>query len=332
MTDTIPLSYLVRQAQLAAANQILLWFQDCKQWIPPAIGKLDVHKWTRGAQEIAEPDTGGQGWDWSVTFEFSAFDPGSHYSWGDPKIVSDQIVAHPDQTLLLDNSGWGQAEDVDLTRSVDLKHESTSSTESKISVDIGAKVGATIGGEAEGGSIEAEISTTLGIANTSRKGITDTSDESQSVSVKTKVPAHKALLATISSPQLIEDTPFTVDGLIDGPFSIAFNNGLTTGEFRQLMSGPRYQPIGDRELVRFQGFDDLYEAMRFVNVDFPGQTSALYPDHIAGIEAARRIQWAGNVRQVIETAATVRFQDVADPKQAIIDNSLPTDRVITVHS
>lgn len=331
MTETIPLSYLVRQQQLAAANQILLWFQDIKNWLPPSIGKLDVHAWTRDDQTIAEPDTGGKGWDWSLKYSFQAFDPASHYSWGQPKTVSDQIVAHPDQTLLLDNTGWGQAEEVDLTRSVDLKHQSTTSTESKISVDIGSKVGATLGGEAEGGSIEAEISTTLGIANTNRKDITDSTDESQSVSIKTKVPAHKALLATISSPQLIQDTPFSVDGLIDGPFAMGFNDGLAVNYFAQYMSGPRYSHAGGRHLIQFEGFDDFYNALRGYNVDFPGVVDApLDYGHIPAVEAARRIQWTGNVRQVIESAATVRFQDVADPQQAIIDNSLPQDRIIKV--
>ena len=327
--DVIPLSYLIRQRQLAAANAILAWFRDVNP-NPPGIGTLDTHAWTRDRQSIAEPDTGGAGYDFEVLFGFSGFDPdASDYDWGDTSVVADRVVDHPNQTLLLDNTHNSTPLDIDLTRSVVLHNSSSTSTTHRISVDIGAKLGATLGGEATGGKIEAEISTNLGIENTNTTINTSASDTTQSVTVKTTVAAHAATLAEIASPQVTQQTGFTVDGAIDGWIEIIINDELFANYWEQFCSGPRYHQDGARRVVHFNSFDDLYAAIRGFNVDFPGrEDSPLFPEHIASIEAARRLQWAGKVTNVTENSATVRFSDVTDPAAAIAEHSIPTDRVI----
>ena len=328
-SDVIPLSYLIRQRQLAAANAILAWFRDVNP-NPPGIGTLDTHAWTRDRQSIAEPDTGGAGYDFEVLFGFSGFDPdASDYDWGHTSVVADRVVDHPNQTLLLDNTHNSTPLNIDLTRSVVLHNSSSTSTTHRISVDIGAKLGATLGGEATGGKIEAEISTNLGIENTNTTINTSASDTTQTVTVKTTVPAHAATLAEIASPQLTQQTGFTVDGAIDGWIEVIINDELFANYWEQFCSGPRYHQDGARRVVHFDSFDDLYAAIRGFNVDFPGrEDSPLFPEHIASIESARRLQWGGKVTNVTENSATVRFSDVTDPAAAIAEHSIPTDRVI----
>ena len=329
----IPLSYLVRQRQLAAAQALKAWFDDPSVGEgAPLVGALNLKSWTRKSQQVAGPHT-DQGWNWIVTYHFGGFDPdASDYHWGAIRTVSDPIVDHQSQTLLLDNTASADPLDVDLTRTVTLHHSDSATTEHRISVDIGSKVGAIIGGEATGGKLEAEVSSELGISDTSGRTISDGKDTTQSVSVKTTVPPAKAKLVRVIGPRLTRQSDFAVDGAIDGPFEIGYDDGLTTRRISQLEHGPRYsyEPNGKwyRKTIRFEGFEDFYAMLHGYNVDFPMQTEPLGPEHVAKIEAARRLVWSGTLTTVDEDSVEVRFVDVSDPQAAILANGIPTSRII----
>ncbi|MCY4581613.1 MAG: hypothetical protein OXE50_02255 [Chloroflexi bacterium] len=341
MTRTVPLSYLVRQQQLAAAEAIRAWFDDLTP--PPPTIPLGTTHWTRDDELIAPPGE-DQNWDWSVLFAYQGFDPDdSTRSLGPVKVVSDDLTTLADETVLLDNREGVAPLAVDLTRSVTFSRSRQESTESKLKVDIGSKVGGTIGGEAEGGTISAEISSTFGIEQDKGEIDRDSKDVTHSVHLATSVPVGDALLATISTPNLVTDQPFTVHGAIDGPFNISFNSGLFAGMFSQLMDGPRYSGpgphfggTGRRHSVHFTGFDDLFDALSGTNVDFPalhgggpyGSDAIGTPAQIAAIDAARRIDWSGKIRRESEQSAGYAFSKVKSGDADKLLDQLPPDRVV----
>ena len=330
--DVVPLSYQVRAAQLATANAIKEWAQECGMG-EPEIGDLSWNgkwPWSRDSQTISEPDTGGQGWDFAITFSFTGFDPDrSAYSWGQPRESDDRLVSHPDQTLLIDATNYPRDLTENLTRTVTLHNSSSTTTTQTTSVDIGAKIGFEVGGEAAGGKITGELSTLLGISHTDATTNVNATDTTTSVQVSTTVPSGHASLATISGPQITTKTDFDVSGATNGGFTLWFNDGLFPGYINQLQAGPNYGVQGDRHYIRWDSFDDWEATVRGYSVDFPNQTSALCPGHIAAVRSANQVTWQGTVTNVSETSVSVAFQDVADPQQAIIDHSIPQDRVIT---
>jgi len=335
MGDIIPLSYLVRQRQLACAEALRAWFGDLNP--PPFTQALTTRHWTRDDQRLAPAD-GDPNWNLNVVFDYNGFEDGD-ISRGAVTTISDDIETLPDDTILLDNRRGAAPLTVDLTRSVTFAQSRQESTDTKMKIDIGSKVGGTIGGEAEGGTISAEISATFGIETDKGEIERESSDRTQTIHLATGVPVGSALLATISSPNLVTSQPFTVHADIDGPFRLEWASGLTNGRFAQLCHGPRYtgpppgydQPDGQTCAVHFTGFDDWAEAVNGYNVDFPGKADdgPLEAEHIALVMAARAIEWSGTVRREAQQTAGYEFATVSGPAVDAYAAKLPAGNVIS---
>ena len=325
----IPLSYQIRQRQLALAGVIRdTLMQQCYYDPDGPPGPFNTQSWVKDSQIIRE-NSNTHGANFAVAFQFTGFDPDeSHWQYGPERVDNTSIFEHTENTLLLDNKQGVSIEHVERDVTVS-EHEATSTeTDDTISIDIGSKLKGTIGGEAAGGTIEAEISANLGITHGVKDIKSRSKDRSTTVKVSYDVPIGAAVLAIFSSPRITRSTPFTVVGVIDGPFTVSFDDGLAVGYLNQLMKGPRYSFSGGRHSISFKSFSDLFEALDGVNVDFPKLSGPLWPDDIDKIDAQRVINWKGTLHSVSDESATVRYEKVADPSEAAVQNAISQDRVI----
>ena len=125
---------------------------------------LDLSKWRTDNMVIT--DTTGT---FNVKFTGikagkSAFDPLlSTWTYGKTSVTSSENAEIPGTAYLLDNSLNDTPLDFSQDEEITLSQERSTSTNKSITLDVGAKVTGSIGGEAFGAKLETEISTSLGI-------------------------------------------------------------------------------------------------------------------------------------------------------------------------
>ena len=308
----IPLSYEVRSAQVAFAGALRDCFADQIAYDPLGPpGPMQTDLWTPGQQIVREKPDSAHGLNFAVQFDFTGFDPGaSKWVYGNPAEENTTLVEHPDATLTWDNEFGASVLHINRKQTVTKHQSTTTETDDIIKIDIGSKIGATIGGKESGGSIEAEITANIGITHGVKDVKSLSTDETVEVGVNTDIPVGDKVRATFSSPRVTTVTPFSIDGFVDSNrITMAWDHGISVGYLGQLMSGPRYFDNG-RHNVWFEGYQDLYQALEGTNVNFPGLKGPIFPDCPPKIDNLRKISWKGTLRTVEDQTVYVSFKKV----------------------
>lgn len=312
---TVDLSYYVRQSQKEFAGALRDCFVSQIAYDPEGPpGPMVTTSWTPGHQQIREVENKAHGLNFSVTYQFTGFDPQeSEWVYGNPSEENTALVTHADATLTWDNTQGASVLHVNRKQTVDKHQSTTTETDDIIKVDIGSELGFTVGGKESGGSIEGKITANLGITHGVKDVKSISTDESVEVGVNTDIPVGAKVEAVFTSPRVTTLTPFTIDGYIDGPLTIGFDDGIAVGTLSQLLSGPRYQPdtANGIHYVHFTGFSDLYQALEGTNTSFPNLQGPLFPDCPPKVDHLRLVQWNGTLRSVEDETVSVEFRKVA---------------------
>ena len=311
---TVDLSYYVRQSQQEFATGLYQCLADSGQIsfdAPP--GPMLTDEWNPTSQVIRETPNAAHGLNFRVSYQFTGFDPEeSEWVYGHPTEENTALVTHPSATLSWDNSSGASVLHVNRKQTV-TKHQSTlTETDDIVKVDIGSEIGFTLGGKESGGSIEGKITANLGITHGVKDVKSISEDESVEVGVNTDIPVGDKVQAVFTSPRVTTVTPFDVDGYIDGPLYVSFDDGIAVGTLSQLLHGPRYQPdtSAGRHIIYFTGFSDLYQALEGTNTSFPGLKGPIFPDCPPKVDDLRKVVWHGTLRSVEDTTVNVSFRKV----------------------
>ena len=339
--STIPLSYMIRESQFAMAQGIQRWFTS----LVNAPGSNPPGPMHRGIASYNPPDNpnnrpwspedqifqAGSGRWLRVTFDHHGWDPDrSDWKYGPVKVTASELQVLADHSYLFDNRYGAAALDINLEEDVTYVHERSTTTDHTITADFGAKTKGTIGGAAEGGSLEAEVSAAFGIKDSSGEGTRDTSNVTRKQAIHTSVPAGKAVLATISSPTVTAARDFTIDGVWLASMKLGFWGGYEDwGYIKQIAASQGRTtrgiaiPLSDDTLteVAFPSMDEFESMLQGYNVYFPQVGDLPDPKLIfAGIDHAldnRRIQWSGRELETVQHAADYAFAVVDDVDAAL---------------
>ena len=355
MTDhtVVPISYLLRESQYDLAGHIQRWFTS----LVNAPGSFPPSGIVRGIQSYTDPDDPNNV-PWSVDrqlfsvregrwlqieFEHHGFTAADGGGWvyGPPSVVSAGLETLPDHTYLFDaRQRETEPLDVDLEETVTYEHHRETTTSRTIHFDFGAKLGATIGGKESGGSIEAEVSAAFGFSDTDTSVAGESTSETRTQRIRTKVPAGEALLATLSSPTVASRTEFTINAAWLAGMKLRFWSGYNDwGYVKQMVKNQGRTrtgipiPESDDQLteISFTDMDDFVEMLQATNVYFPEVASlpAPYLD-FAGLSDAvegRRIVASGVENSTVQHASDYRFETVSDISKALA--GLPDGHYIT---
>lgn len=325
MTPTVPLSFLVRQTQREVADAIADWFDQLTGvWGGPR-GPRNDSNWQRSHQEI--------GWDGGyalrLLFDFTGFDPDrSHWEHGPERISDESLVTLVAHSYLFDNRGGSEPLDIDLSEAVTYHQSRSTSTTSRIKLDIGSKTTGTIGGDDVGAKLEQEISASLGIETDTSTAEENSTDRTQTQSIRTKVRPGRALLASIETPRVDSARDFAVDGWIAGPLTVSFASrafgagGVIPEGLTHAGPNTTYAPYSDsdpdaRIELRFESFDDFLSLLAGTNVDFGGIERDISHGRSDAIDDARRLRWSGVIRRQYEQSAAYRFTDATSDADSV---------------
>ena len=310
----VDLSYYVREAQLKFTSALRDCFKDQIFYDPDGPpGKMITDEWVPSKQYIRETPNKEHGLNFGIEFHFTGFDPEeSEWVYGDPAEENTALITHADATLTWDNSHGAAVLHVNRKQEVTKHQSTTTETDDIIKVDIGSELGFTVGGKESGGSIEGKITANLGITHGVKDVKSISTDETVEVGVNTDIPVGDKVEGLFTSPRVTTLQPFTVDGYIDGPLTVWFDDGISVGTLSQLLNGPRYTPntAEGRHGIHFTSFADLYQALEGTNTSFPKLTGPIFPDCPGHVDDLRRIQWHGTLRSVEDETINVEFRKV----------------------
>ena len=156
---------------------------------------------------------------WSVTFSKARYSADTKLVYGTPKVLHDALENEAGKFELVDNTGGTTdvEHSVDETFTREKSVESTVSEEFSADLTVGAKTTAKVGGDAEGGSFETELSVVFGTHFGTAKSETDSESTSESQTISDTVvvpPGHKVML-TFATKNITQEYPFEVDGVVD---------------------------------------------------------------------------------------------------------------------
>ena len=352
MTGTpIPLSYMIRESQDRMAQCLLKWWSELCE------GEGDNgmlrDRWLK-TDQIFHQSGGSQShpnWLFAVKFVHKGFDPAlSSFDFGPTRILSDQEAPVPGASYMFDDCGRQEELEFDLASSVTYGQSQETSMSHEIEVDVGvdAKQAVTIGGDATGGKVEAEVSEHFGISDSKAeaKAKSNSTDKTESQDVKGIVAAGHITLATVESPEITSLTPVTMNAVWEASLELSFDASATGGrEFhwpQTMIASKRatrdhpYRNTDDwgRWTIAFTDWDDFLEMATGVNTDFPKINQPLGGPgarHALSDPDNRRLQWTGTQHREYQKVADYQFRDVGpDEKQGLIDKlGIDPDHVVT---
>lgn len=340
----IPLSYMVRQAELRTAEVLGGWMacvagvsgNDLNQW--------SYANWTRDHHQFDVKYQGFASKPMSVTFGFGGFDPDlSDWSYGPVQEGPPALDERPNHTYLFDNRQGVTWLSGSLSETVVYGQRRTITTSNRWHLDIGSKQDLTIGGEKTGGSFEVEVQEQWGISSDATTANEENTDRTEAESVNYRVKPHHATLATLATPRVRSSQPFAVNGVLDASITMKIRDDLVVAtaasRWDEISNAPGVtidsndptDPGGFTFTFTLAGFDELDALANGVNVDYPRVNSALCPEALDGLQEARTIVWAGTIHRDYQTSSEYQFVDVPadDVAQALADHSIPTERIIS---
>ena len=352
----IPLSYSIRKAQEATANELRRWWQDASEGLFGGYWPMSCADWSINDQTCGD----GSGLALQVTFGWRGFTPDSHIDYGPATVGGETQVQLGDASYLIDNRRGSVAVPFQRQVAVTYQQSATATLSATIEVDTGTEVGARVGNPTTPAGMEAKITAGLKISGSTSNvsGWSTNRTETQTIG-PVQVPAGHALLAAISAPNVRLTQAMTVAGEMDMSVSLSWLNvaqdstnpaqhqrHIQGWSWRNwpttdcasfvpciLGSSSRASDDGTRTTVTF---DSLSEFVSFLQGYDTKVSAGLDRDngasHADAIISASTITWAGTVHRETENSTDYTFTDVAPDEVAatIARQGIDSDRVVDV--
>ena len=373
----VPLSFLLRQSQAEWVAQALgPWIISCGKTTRPTgpdeghgahrlepvasdylAQNLDLSNWRVGNMRITDT-TGTFGVTFTgITAGKSAFDPLlSTWTYGETSVTSNEDAELPGSAYLLDNARNDTVLDFSQDEEITLTQERSTATSKQISLDVGAKVTGSVGGEAFGAKLETEISTAFGITTDTSSAQSESMSRTTTRHIATTVEPGKASLATITASTVKSKTPFTVDGVWESGITIYASRDLW------LQAGPgenndctRDLESGDGAVVTgcchgnntggngyvtltWKTFSEFLSTINGVNTTWPNYNcggTGVWKCRLDGVSqlndhTLRSVNIDGVQQRTYQDAAEVKIVDVSgqDTNKLIEDHGIDNNRVV----
>lgn len=341
MSVAIPLSYYVRKAQGDVAAEMQQWF--AKEALIPTRHPMAGDMWIRTRQLFR--DNFNMPF-FQVEFNFVGWTPDSNVAYGEETSNAGSLVGLPGHTYLFDNRTGSAPLTVDLTESVTYKQSRTAELDQRISLDIGSTQKGTLGSPAQGAQLELSVEEKLGIQTDTKTATAEGTDRTQTQHIGTSVPAGKATLGTLSTPEVHISQPMSIDGYMDMSVTISWrsewdfadqvpgaypNDGNWLPHLLAGTDATYVQHTNGRTSVHFGTLQAFNEMLAGYNVDFPQAVNRDNGRQFADpIRAASKVEWTGKVERTSQQSSAFKFEDVtAHADKAITEYSIPNNRVIT---
>lgn len=340
----VPLSYMVRQAELRTAAQALAPWIACVAGISADdVNQWSFDNWTRANHQFDVKYQGFASKPLTVTFGYNGFDPDlSDWTYGDVKLGPAVTDSRPNHTYLFDNRRGVTSLSGSLSETVNYSQSRTVTTSNRWHLDLGNKTGVTVGGEKAGGGFETEVTVNWGIAADATTANAENTARTETESINYSVLAGHATIATLATPRVRSSQTFDVNGVLDASITFKLRDDLVVAtaasRWDEISNAPGTvversddNPGGFDFTFTLAGFDDLDSLANGTNVDFPRVTTPLCPDTLNSLDAARTVVWSGTIHRDYQTSSEYQFADVpADKVDAtVVADSIPGDRVVT---
>ena len=344
----VPMSYLVKQSMSGyTASAAGGWWGEC----------LGINTWGVWQSDAWRTDRQifylyGGGIDQAVlTIEYGpiAWDgENSVWVYGPTTVLKTANEEASGSAYLLDNSTGDSPLGFSQDETVALEQSRSTTTDKEISVDIGVKTTATIGGDATGAKLEQEVSATLGIKTDVTKAEEESKDTSTTRHIDTEVEPSRAALVTIEKPTITSETPFHMSAawrpqwieLGASPFESRAPHGANAPSPCAVSIGWPDKPPNDcdtagecvNHTLRLK-WDDWQALTSSTNTDYPHYHNSASDSTIARVQDPQR-RWVtmdGTQHREYQNAAKVTVTDVTglDLDQVVDDHGIDQDHVIS---
>ena len=206
--DFIPMSYLVKRSQAGyVATALSGWFGEILGVNLWGVWKADA--WRKDNMQFYLWDKDSP--DLRITFGPISWDPiNSQWTYGKTVILKEALQEISGSAILLKNQGSEDPLEFSRDAEVALEQSRSTSTDKEISVDIGVKTTASIGGDAVGAKLEQEVSASLGIKTDVATAEEESKGTTTTLHIAEDVSPGKDTLVTINAPTVSSQTPFTM--------------------------------------------------------------------------------------------------------------------------
>ena len=342
---TVPLSYLVKQSQLALCSwpgymaRVLynLGAGNVMANMP------DGDAWRKDRQRLTYPYGGNdyRGIAW-VEFDYKGLDPvNSEWVYGKTQVSKSETEEIAANAYLLDNTANDTPLDFSQDETVTLSQSRSTETTEEISIDLGSKTTGTIGGDDFGAKLEQEISANFGWKTDESKAESESKDQSTTRHIATTVEPGNATLVTIETTRVTSATPFSAHGPwiagvtlhcatgwdYDAPWRDAWHRTA-----KHVGSTPLF---GDEYEYSWATLDEFLATLQGENTDTPHFTKELIGKFGwlgRGIDdpKSRYISVVGTQRRDYQSGAEVRIADVSgqDLDKVAREHSVPGGHVV----
>ena len=207
-SDFIPMSYLVKRSQAQfTGSAVGPWLGECfgqNLW-----GAWGSDGWRKDNQQFYLWDLDDAAF--KVTYGPISWSPtNSQWSYGKTEILKTVTEEVTGSAILLDNTAGDDVLNFSRDAEIDRAQSRSTTTDKEVSVDIGVKSTASIGGDNVGAKFEQEVSATLGIKTDVAKAEEESKGSSEIISIAEDVDPRRATLITIDAPTITSQTPFTM--------------------------------------------------------------------------------------------------------------------------
>ena len=320
--DFIPMSYLVKRSQASfVATAIGGWFGECineSLW-----GTWQSNAWRKDDQQFWLFGSSADDAAIRITFGTTSWSPiNSQWTYGKTQILKQTEQELGGSAYLLNNHGNEDPLTFSQDEEVTLEQTRSTSTDKEISVDIGVKTTASIGGDNVGAKLEQEVSATLGI----KTDVATAEEESKSTTttrhIETEVSPGRDSLVTINAPTVSSQTPFTMSAawvpeyvrLEANPFNVrSGKNGCAADLGWPNIDNRDCDTVGNcaNYHVQFK-WDDFLALIGGFNTDYPNFDYQCCTVAKSNVEdpARRWVSMSGTQHRTYQNAATVTITDV----------------------
>ena len=320
--DLIPMSYLVKVSMAHFTDSATgPWLGEC--FGQNLSGAWNADDWRKTDQQLNLWESPGSDAAFRITYGPISWTGGA-WTYGPTSILKRQNEEVSGSAYLLDNSHHSDPLQFSQDEEIDLGQTRSTSTNEKVSLDIGTKSTATIGGDNVGAKFEEEVSATLGIETDKTSAEEESKNTSTTRHLATEVSPHEASLITIEAPAITSSTPFTMSAAwVPDWVELEANPGEARPGHYDCPKQLGWPQIGDQDCQREAGacpnhklrlaWDDFLSLIGGYNTAYPhfdpGCCDGAYKDRVED-PTNRWVSMSGTQHRTYQNAATVRITDV----------------------
>ena len=321
--DFIPMSYLVKRSMAQFTGQGPGgWLGEC--FGQNLYGAWNANDWRINDQQINLWESSDYPPSFRITYGPISWSPlNSRWTYGNTVIIKQETGEVTGSAYILDNSGHADPLEFSQDETVDLNQTRSTTTDKEISVDIGVKTTAKIGGDNVGASLEQEVSATLGIKTDVSKAEEESKGTTTTRHIATEVSPDNSSLIVINAPTTTSQTPFTMSAAwVPEWIELEANPGEARPGHYDCPKQLGWPKIGEEDCQREAGacanhkfrlnWDDFLSLIGGYNTNYPHFNPKCCESAKANIENPdkRWISMTGTQHRTYQDAATVKITDV----------------------